>query len=188
MPEKGYEVPDTAMEKDAVQSELILLSGMTGNTAAARRATQAGRGGGATEGGSQYEANTKTRQVNGSGRMGAGAGNCGGDARTTGREHGPDGVEGQVDCEYLSGIQVYIAGIEGQLRQDLIRALRRGGATRRSEMAADEVTHIIMNASAGTANGRLNPSDVAAVRKVLMPSASSVVELGANLSDAVHAA
>ena len=170
--EKGYEVPDTAMEKDAVQSELILLSGMTGNTAAARRATQAGRGRGATEGGSQHEANTMTRQVNGSGRMGAG--NCGGDARTTGREHGPDGAEGQVDCEYLSGIQVYIAGIEGQLRQDLIRALRRGGATRRSEMAADEVTHIIMNASAGTANGRLNPSDVAAVRKVLMPSASSV--------------
>ena len=41
-------------------------------------------------------------------------------------------------------------------------------------MAADDVTHIIMNANAGAANGRLSSSEAAAVRRVLMPSSSAV--------------
>ena len=91
--------------------------------------------------------------------------------------------EESEDFEYLSGIQVYITGVdEGPLKQQLVRALRRGGATRRAEMALDDVTHIVLGdksnalepAAMKSGRGWLGATEAETLRRAVSSTPSSL--------------
>lgn len=195
--EEDFAVPEAGISRDKVRDELGVLG--------EKHEVDARDAGGADGEGGRRKANTTTAAVQENETMAAAKDAGVGTRRHGAQQHQEQQERPQVqqfkekqlqterdeqrrreeaeDFEYLSGIQVYITGVdEGPLKQQLVRALRRGGATRRVEMALDDVTHIVLGdksnalkpAAMNTGRGWLGASEAETLRRAVSSTPSSL--------------